>query len=333
MTPMIYRHLGNSGLKVSVLSIGGWLTFGGHTEKETALECLKAAYDNGINFFDNAEEYSDGNSELLYGEAFRRFGWDRTTFVVSTKIFWGGKGVNQRGLSRKHIVEGTNASLKRLGLDYVDLIYAHRPDDCTPMEEVVRAFNWVISQGKAFYWGTSEWSAEEIADAHRVAEKLGLIGPLMEQPEYNMFKRHRVEVEYQNLYQKYGLGLTVYSPLACGVLTGKYNDLILPQGSRLTLDDEVKEERWLSQEGQANILKARKLQEIALRLGVQVSHLALAWCISNANVSTAIFGASKVSQVHDNLKALEALPLLTAEVVAEIEDVLGNKPKSLTSFR
>ena len=203
---MQYRLLGNSGLKVSVLSLGSWITFGGQSEEETATECMKAAYDAGINFFDNAEVYCHGKSELVMGAALKKFNWPRSTLVISTKIYWGGSSVNEIGLSRKHIIEGMNASLLRLGLDYVDLVYAHRPDNHTPMEETVRAFNWLIENGKAFYWGTSEWSAEQLSDAYRVAEKLNLIGPVMEQPEYNMFHRDRFEREYAPLYKKHKLG-------------------------------------------------------------------------------------------------------------------------------
>ncbi|KAI9208320.1 NADP-dependent oxidoreductase domain-containing protein [Polychytrium aggregatum] len=321
---MEYRHLGNSGLKVSVLSLGGWLTYGGSVQEEAALECMRVAYENGVNFFDNAEAYASGKSEELFGKAFQKFGWDRSTYIVSTKIFWGGEGVNQRGLSRKHIIEGTNAALKRLGLDYVDLIFAHRPDTSTPMEEVVRAFNWVIDQGKAFYWGTSEWSAEQITDAHRIAEKLGLIGPLMEQPQYHMFHRERFEVEYAPLYQKYGLGTTIWSPLASGILTGKYSKGV-PEDSRLNLQTEMgkylRNEYLESEKGRQNIQKAISLEPIAKKIGASLSQLAIAWCIKNSNVSTVIMGASKF------------VPLLTDEIIAEIEAVLDNKPKPTPNLR
>lgn len=251
---MEYRFLGNSGLKVSVLSLGGWLTYGGSTDFSTTAECMKVAYDNGINFFDTAEVYAGGESEKAMGLAIKKYGWRRSSFVISTKLYWSGgaagttnaisiTGVNDRGLSRKHVIEGMKGSLERLQLEYVDLIYAHRPDNFTPMEEIVRAFNWLIEQGYAFYWGTSEWSAEQITDAFRVAEKLNLIPPLMEQPQYNMLERTRFEKEYAPLYKKYKYGTTIWSPLAsgmlyhfntAGILTGKYNKEI-PSESRLAI--------------------------------------------------------------------------------------------------
>ncbi|KAJ3096935.1 hypothetical protein HDU96_000593 [Phlyctochytrium bullatum] len=326
---MEYRFLGRSGLKVSVLSIGGWVTYGNQVDDENAMECLRAAYDAGMNFFDNAEVYAEGKSEIVMGKAIKKYGWKRSSYVISTKIYWGGSGVNEKGLSRKHIIEGTKAALERLQLDYVDLIFAHRPDSLTPMEEVVRAFNWVIEKGWAFYWGTSEWSAEQIADAHRVAEKLGLIGPLMEQPQYNMFHRERFEVEYKPLYDKFGLGTTIWSPLASGVLTGKYNDQI-PEGSRLSMTSNAIMMRIRagleSEEGKAKILKVKALTPIAEKLGCTLAQLALAWCVKNPNVSTVITGATKVSQVEENVKALEVVPKLTEEVMKEIEEVLKNKP-------
>ncbi|KAJ3037978.1 hypothetical protein HDV00_001181 [Rhizophlyctis rosea] len=330
MTQMEYRFLGRSGLKVSVLSLGGWITYGGTVGNEKAFECLKAAYDAGINFFDNAEGYAAGESEKVFGEAIKHFGWKRSDLVISTKIYWGGPGVNDRGLSRKHIIEGTNASLQRLQMDYVDLIFAHRPDEYTPMEEVVRAFNHIIDTGKAFYWGTSEWSAEQIQDAHRIAEKLNLIGPLMEQVEYNMIKRERFEKEYDQLYKKHGLGTTIFSPLAGGFLTGKYNNG-LPEDSRVALAKGDENLKWLvdlfnGEEGKRRIEKSRALAPIAERLGATQAQLALAWTLKNPNVSSVITGASKVEQLTANLKALEIQHKLTPEIMEEIEKILDNKP-------
>ncbi|KAH6577649.1 hypothetical protein BASA62_000771 [Batrachochytrium salamandrivorans] len=326
---MTYRFLGNSGLKVSVLSLGGWVTQGSQVGNEIAFECMKTAYDAGINFFDTAEVYAAGESEKVMGEAIKKYGWSRSSLVISTKIYWGGEGPNDKGLSRKHIIEGTNASLARLQLEYVDLIYAHRPDELTPMEEIVRAFNFVIEQGKAFYWGTSEWSAEQLTDAYRVAERLNLIPPLMEQPQYNMFHRDRVEVEYAPLYKKHGLGTTIWSPLASGVLTGKYLDGV-PEDSRLALQNNfimVKLRKELqTEQGLAKHDKVKKLKVLAESHGVTLAQLALAWCIKNPNVSSVITGASRVSQVLENLKALEIVSKLTPEVMAEIEKILENTP-------
>ncbi|KAI9325118.1 NADP-dependent oxidoreductase domain-containing protein [Zopfochytrium polystomum] len=327
---MEYRHLGRSGLKVSVLSLGGWITYGGQVGDDAAEACLKVAYENGINFFDNAEVYASGKSEISMGKAIKKFGWPRSSYVISTKIYWGGPTVNERGLSRKHIIEGTKAAIDRLQLDYVDLVFAHRPDDTTPMEEIVRAFNWVIEKGWAFYWGTSEWTAEQLTDAHRIADRLGLIGPLMEQPQYNMFHRERFEKEYANLYEKQGLGTTIWSPLASGVLTGKYNDSI-PADSRLAYDGDavvkMLRDRLQTEDGVSRIQKVRALEPIAKKLDCSLAQLAIAWCVKNPNVSTVITGASRPSQVEENIKALDVVPKLTAEVMEEIEAILQNKPK------
>lgn len=337
---MEYRFLGRSGLKVSVISLGGWLTYGGSTEDETASECMKAAYDAGVNFFDSAESYAAGGSEITMGKAIRKYGWNRGDLVISTKIYWGaksnsapGRGQNSIGLSRKHIIEGMNASLKRLGLDYVDLIYAHRPDKFTPMEETVRAFNHLIDQGKAFYWGTSEWSAEEIQDAWRVADKLGMSGPLMEQPEYNLLFRDRVEKEYAPLYEKHGLGLTTFSALKGGFLTGKYDELAVPEGSRLHSSEKdpyistvVTKFQKKDPEILRNVEVSRGIKPIAEKLGCTRGQLALAWVIKNPNVSSAITGASRVEQVAENMKALQVVKLLTPEIMDEIDRVAGNKP-------
>lgn len=330
---MEYRYLGSSGLKVSALSFGAWVTFGNQMGVDDALACLKEAYDAGVNFFDNAEVYADGKAEEIMGQAFKKAGWKRTDLVVSTKLFWGGKGPNDRGLSRKHIVEGTDAALKRLQLDYVDLLYCHRPDVHTPIEETVRAMTHVINQGKAFYWGTSEWSAVQIQDAHMIARREKLIPPTMEQPQYNMFHRDRFEKEYAPLYRDYGLGTTIWSPLASGLLTGKYNDGI-PAGSRMDLPGY----EWLrklveSPEGQARLEKVKQLAGLAKELGISTAALALAWCLKNPHVSTVITGASKAEQVAENMKALDQVEKLTDDVMAKIEEILKNKPEPDQDFR
>jgi voltage-dependent potassium channel beta subunit len=330
---MEYRYLGRSGLQISALSFGSWVTFSDQLDMDKALDCMRKAFDAGVNFFDNAEVYADGKAETIMGEAIRKAGWKRSDLVLSTKIFWGGPGLNQRGLSRKHIVEGIDASLKRLGTDYVDLIFCHRPDLHTPVEETVRAMNHVIDQGKAFYWGTSEWSADRIRAAWAVARCEHLIPPLMEQPEYNMFKRERVEVEYAKLYEEIGLGTTIWSPLSSGILTGKYNDGI-PTGSRATLPNY----QWLlphfeSEEGRQRISTARALQPVADDLGCTLAQLALAWCLKNPHVSTVITGASQPQQVAENMAALDVVQFLDNEMMGRIETILGNRPAPDTDWR
>ncbi len=330
---MEYRLLGRSGLRVSALSLGAWVTYGGQVGEETALECMTAAYEAGVNFFDNAEAYASGNAEIVMGNVIKKTGWRRSDLVISTKIFWGGDGPNDTGLSRKHLMEGVNASLKRLQMDYVDLIFCHRPDPYTPIEETVWTMNLIIQQGKAFYWGTSEWSAQEITEAYGIARREHLIPPLMEQPEYNMFHRERVEKEYARLYREFGLGTTVWSPLASGLLTGKYNQGI-PQGTRVSL----KGYEWLrsyfeSEEARQQIEKVKRLTLIANELGCSMAQLALAWCLKNPNVSTVITGASRKEQVNENMKALEVVPLLTDEVMEQIEEILQNRPAPESDYR
>jgi voltage-dependent potassium channel beta subunit len=330
---MEYRYLGRSGLQVSALSLGGWVTWGQQIGDDLTYECMKAAYDAGVNFFDTAEVYADGRSETAMGHAVRQAGWKRSDLVVSTKIFWGGKGVNDKGLSRKHIVEGLDASLARLQMDYVDLLFCHRPDIHTPIEETVRAMNHVIGQGKAFYWGTSEWSAQELMEAHMIAHREHLIAPLMEQPQYNMFERARFEKEYARLYDLLGLGTTIWSPLASGLLTGKYNDG-LPEGTRVTMPGfEWLRATFEKPETQANIAKVKQLVPIATGLGCTLAQLALAWCLKNSNVSTVITGASRASQVTENMQAIDVLSKLTGDVMAAIEAVLQNKPAAAEDFR
>ncbi|WP_456408036.1 potassium channel beta subunit family protein [Caldithrix abyssi] len=330
---MEYRFLGKSGLKVSALSFGAWVTFGEQVDEKIAYQCMKEAYDAGVNFFDNAEVYAQGQAEIMMGNILKKTGWKRSDLVLSTKIFWGGSGPNDCGLSRKHIFEGTNAALKRLQVDYVDLIFCHRPDLYTPIEETVWAMNLIIQQGKALYWGTSEWSAEQIRHAHEFALREHLIPPTMEQPEYNMFNREKVEKEFLNLYRDIGLGTTTWSPLASGILTGKYNNGI-PEGSRLSL----KGYQWLrsrleSEEGRKKLEKTRQLTRIADELGVTMAQMAIAWCLKNPDVSTVITGASNPSQVRQNMEALKALALLSDEVMEKIESILQNKPRPPMDLR
>ena len=330
---MEYRYLGRSGLQVSALSLGGWVTWGNQIDTDVTYDCMVAAYEAGVNFFDTAEVYAGGKSEIAMGNAIKRAGWKRSDLVLSTKIFWGGEGVNDKGLSRKHIVEGLDASLKRLQLDYVDLVFCHRPDFHTPIEETVRAMTHVINQGKAFYWGTSEWSAQEIMEAHTIARHVHLIPPLMEQPEYNMFARERFEREYARLYGLVGLGTTVFSPLASGLLTGKYNNG-MPDGTRATLPGyEWLREEFEKPETAVKIEKVKQLAPLAAELGGTLAQMALAWCLKNPNVSTVITGASRASQVAENMRALELLPKLTDEVMGRIESILQNKPQSAEDFR
>jgi len=300
---------------------------------------MTTAWDNGINFFDTAEGYAEGNSEVEMGRVLHEMGWQRSDYIISTKIFFGTgrKELNSRGLSRKHLVEGLNYSLKRLGLEYVDVVFAHRPDTTVPMEETVRAFDHLVNTGKAFYWGTSEWTAHQIQEAHTIADKLNLIGPTCEQPQYSMLHREKFEVEYKPLFEGHkGLGTTIWSPLASGFLTGKYNSGEVPRDSRYATNSEFFKdtvEKLKSPETQAKIEKIRKLTEIAEKeLGCTMTHLALAWCIKNENVSTCILGASKPEQVADNCKALKVLPKLTPEIMQKIEDVLGNKPDQPAQF-
>lgn len=327
---MKYRHLGRSGLKVSALSYGSWVTFGDQIDTDLAAECMEVAYDHGVNFFDNAEAYAGGQSETMMGEIIREKGWDRTDLVVSTKIFWGGDGPNDQGLSRKHVLEGTRAALDRLQMEYVDLVYCHRPDVETPVEETVRAMSYLIDQGYAFYWGTSEWSAQQIRKAYEVARREHLVPPTMEQPQYNMFHRDRVEREYSILYDDIGLGTTIWSPLASGLLTGKYNDGI-PEDSRLAtegyewLQDHVMVEEQLQ--------KVQELSDVADDVGCTTAQLALAWCLTNPNVSSVITGASKPSQVEENMKAIDVVDQLDDSILDRIESILDNKPAPLPNHR
>lgn len=327
---MEFRRLGPAGLKVSVLSLGGWLTYGGTQKGSIVKDCMQAAWDNGINFYDTAETYASGECELEMGQALKELAWPRDEFVLSTKIFFGTrrKEPNTRGLSKKHIIEGLKSSLARLQTPYVDIVFAHRHDPDVPMKEIVEAFTQTIHMNLAYYWGTSEWSAEQIQEATQIAEKYNLIAPIAEQPQYNAFHRERFEKEYAPLYKDYSYGSTIWSPLASGLLTGKYNDGI-PEGSRFANNTDMmksKIDALKTEEGQKDIQKVRELSKIAEKLGGTTTQLALAWAAKNPNVSTVILGATKPQQVHDNCGALKILPKLTPEIMEEIEKILGNKP-------
>jgi voltage-dependent potassium channel beta subunit len=318
---MEYRRLGQSGLKVSVLSFGAWVACANKdqiAQAAEAAECLSAAKDAGVNFFDNAEGYASGASESVMGEAFRQLGWKRHEYVVSTKLFWGLHDVpNMKNtLNRKYLSQAIDGSLERFGLDFVDLVFCHRPDANTPIEETVWAMSDMISQGKALYWGTSEWSADEIRAAWNIADKHHLHKPVMEQPQYNLFWRDRVENEYKRLYEDIGLGTTIWSPLASGLLTGKYLNGV-PEGSRATLPGYEWLRSALTDEKRNG--KVAELKVIADELGITLSQLSLAWCAKNPNVSTVITGASNADQVRENMTALDAMPLLTKEIMDRID--------------
>ena len=323
---MEYRRLGKSGLQVSALSFGSWLTFGKQIGDNTAENLMAAAYDNGVNFFDNAEIYARGQSEIVMGEILKKMDWRRDSYVVSSKAFFGLGGEltpTQKGLNRKHLIEACHAALERLQVDYLDLFFCHRPDKETPIEETVWTMHNLIQQGKVLYWGTSEWSAQEIMEAHMVAQRYNLIGPVMEQPQYNMLVRDKVEVEFSQIYKTVGLGTTIWSPLASGILTGKYNDGF-PDDTRLGIEGmEWLKDRTLREE---NLQKVRKMTAFAKEIGISMANLAIAWCLKNPNVSTVILGASKLSQLEENLKSLDALPKLTDEVLTKMEEILDNTP-------
>ncbi len=325
---MEYRRLGKSGLQVSEMSFGSWITFGTQIGKDLAKELMVKAYDAGVNFFDNAEVYAEGKSETLMGEILNDLQWSRDSYLVSSKAYFGIRGLkhskpSQRGNTRKHLTEACHQALERLQVDYLDLYYCHRPDKQTPIEETVWAMHNLIQQGKVLYWGTSEWSAQEIIEAHMVARQYNLIPPTMEQPQYNMLVRDKVEVEYSQIYKTVGLGTTIWSPLASGILTGKYNNGV-PEDARLNLD----ELSWLAEKNlqEEYFAKVRKLTDLASDLGISMPVLAIAWVLKNPDVSTAILGASKVYQLEENLKAGEAKKLLNDEVMQRIEDIMQNRP-------
>ena len=319
---MEYRHLGKAGIQVSELSFGSWVTFHTQADVDAAVEMMAAAYDYGVNFFDNAESYAGGKSEWVMGEALKKLGWRRSSYLVSSKFYWGlNDKVNEKyTLNRKYLIEGINGSLKRFGLDYVDIIYCHRPDKNTPIEETVWAMHNIIEWGKALYWGTSEWSAAEIVSAIQIAERHHLHKPVTEQPVYNLFERHRFSSEYERVYKEYGYGTTIWSPLASGLLTGKYNKGI-PEGSRGSLKGYDWLHDMLTDKEKLEMVKA--LEPIANELGCTLSQLSLAWCLKNPYVSTVITGASRLAQVHENMKAAEVAPKLTPEVLERIDAIFG----------
>ena len=329
---MEYRRLGKSGLQVSEFSFGSWVTFGKQVDGSDAVDLMAHAYDNGINFFDNAEGYESGNSEVVMGEALKKLGWSRDSFVVSSKVFWGGSKPTQRGLSNKHVTDAAHAALKRLQVDYLDLYFCHRPDIDTPIEETVRAMHNLVTQGKVLYWGTSEWSAQQLTEAYAVARQYGLTPPTMEQPQYNIFERQKIESDYLPLYDLIGLGTTIWSPLASGILTGKYNKGT-PNDSRLNLPGyEWLKEKWSSETGRAQLAQVVDLTALADEIGISMTHLALNWCLANRHVSTVILGASRLGQLKDNLAALEHKGKVTAEVMARIDEIVGNRPAGPQRF-
>jgi voltage-dependent potassium channel beta subunit len=329
---MEYRRLGKSGLKVSELSFGSWVTFGKQVDGGDAKSMMAAAYDAGINFFDNAEGYEAGKSEEVMGEALAALKWRRDSYAVSSKVFWGGEKPTQRGLSAKHVTDACHAALRRLRVDYLDLYFCHRPDVDTPVEETVRAMHNLILQGKVIYWGTSEWSAQAITEAHAVARAWHLTPPTMEQPQYNLFERRKVEADYAPIYETYGLGTTIWSPLASGLLTGKYNDGI-PADSRMNLPGyEWLLKEFQSDEGQARLVKVKALAGLAADAGLPLHHMALLWCLANPHVSTVILGASRLSQLTDNLAALDHRSRMTPDLLAAIEGVMQNKPEAPRRF-
>jgi voltage-dependent potassium channel beta subunit len=324
---MEYRRLGSSGLKVSALSLGAWVTYGSQVGEDAAWECMTAAFEAGVNFFDNAEAYASGRAEVIMGNVIRRAGWKRSDLVISTKLFWGGKGPNDRGLSRKRIVEGIDASLRRLQLDYVDLLFCHRPDPETPIEETVRAMNHVIDRGRALYWGTSEWSAADIREAARIARAEHLIGPQMEQPQYHMLHRARVEEEYAPLCDELGLGLTIWSPLASGLLTGKYDEGMVP-GTRASHPGmEWLRESLVGESARPRVEAVKRLKPIADSLGCTRAQLSIAWCLKNPRVSSVVTGATRAGQVRENMGAIDVAGKLSDSVMREIEAALASAPK------
>jgi voltage-dependent potassium channel beta subunit len=324
---MEYRRLGKSGLQVSLLSLGSWVTFGNQIEDKTAENLMKIAYDAGINFFDNAETYANGKSELVMGKILKKMQWERSSYLVSSKVFWGGTLPNQFGLSRKHVIEACNAALKRLQVDYLDLYFCHRPDKNTPIEETVRAMSHLVDVGKIMYWGTSEWSAQQITEAYGIARQYNLVPPTMEQPQYNMFHRERFEIEYHRLYPEFGLGTTIWSPLASGLLTGKYNGK-LKEKTRIDLSGmEWLKEKTIGDSAKSKLEKVDKLINLSKKLDISLPQLALNWCMHQSNVSTIILGASKESQLKENLKSIVTFTKYNLDLNQNIEKILNNKPE------
>lgn len=323
---MIYNNLGHSGLKISQLSLGTWLTVGDRLTDNESEKLITLAYDSGINFFDSAESYNKGQSELALGRLLKKLKWERSSYLVSSKVYFGDGGTrpNQTGLNRKHIFECCHAAMKRMQVDYLDLYFCHRPDKSTPIEETVWAMNHLIQQGKVLYWGTSEWSAQEIMEAHMIARERNLIGPTMEQPQYSMFEREKVENEYSQIYKTVGLGTTIWSPLSSGVLTDKYLKKF-PEDTRLSFEglDWLKERSWSLEK----VDKARKLNKLAKKMGTSLPMLSIAWCAKNPDVSTVILGASSSQQLEENLDSINWIEAITPEIEEKIEGILQNKPK------
>lgn len=326
---MEYKNLGKTGLKVSRLSLGSWLTFGKLIDDKVSEKLMHYAYDNGVNFFDNAEIYARGKSEKVMGKILNKSGWSRDSFIVSSKVFFGtgGQGPTQKGLNRKHVFEACHQAIKRLQVEYLDLYLCHRPDKSTPIEETVWAMHQLIMQGKILYWGTSEWSAQEIMEAHLFAKQNHLIGPIVEQPEYNMFARQKVEVEFAQIYKSVGLGTTIWSPLASGVLTDKYLKKF-PKGTRLGVEGL----EWLKEKNvtEEKLSKVSALHALSNELGMSLPIMSLAWCLKNDNVSTVILGASKMSQLKENMKSIDVLDQIDASVMERIEKILENRPEHPT---
>ena len=324
---MEYRYMGKTGLQLSVLSFGSWVSFHKQIDDGVADELMGIAYDNGINFFDNAEVYALGESEKMMGRVLKKKNWDRTSYTVSSKTFWGWRGKenkpNQTGLSRKHLMEACHEALLRLQLDYLDMYFCHRPDKNVPVAEVVWTMHHLIQQGKILYWGTSEWSGVEIMEAHRVANQYGLIGPSMEQPQYNLFERNKIENEFLQIFKTVGMGTTIWSPLASGLLSGKYNNGI-PEDSRFAITGfDWLTDRWMKEN---TLEKVKRLSSLAQSMGISMAQLSIAWCIKNPNVTTAILGASRKEQLLENLKSLEAVEKLTADVMKQIDEIAETKP-------
>ncbi|XP_039356014.1 voltage-gated potassium channel subunit beta-3 [Mauremys reevesii] len=333
-TGMKYRNLGKSGLRVSCLGLGTWVTFGSQISDETAENVMTIAYENGVNLFDTAEVYASGKAEKTLGNILRSKGWRRSSYVVTTKIYWGGQAETERGLSRKHIIEGLRGSLERLQLDYVDIVFANRMDANSPMEEIVRAMSYVINQGMAMYWGTSRWSAMEIMEAYSVARQFNLVPPVCEQAEYHMFQRDKVESQLPELYHKIGgCGAVTWSPLACGLITGKYEERV-PENCRAAIKGYPwRKEKLQSEDGRKQQAKIKELQPIAERLGCTVAQLAIAWCLRSEGVSSVLLGVSSTDQLIENLGAIQVLAQLTPPVIQEIDALLGNKPNTKKESR
>ncbi|XP_049318683.1 voltage-gated potassium channel subunit beta-1-like isoform X2 [Astyanax mexicanus] len=332
-TGMRYRNLGKSGLRVSCLGLGTWVTFGGQITDEVAEQMMTLAYENGINLFDTAEVYAAGKAEMVLGSIIKKKGWRRSSLVITTKIYWGGKAETERGLSRKHIIEGLKSSLERLQLEYVDVVFANRPDPNTPMEETVRAMTHVINQGMAMYWGTSRWSPMEIMEAYSVARQFNLIPPICEQAEYHMFQREKVEVQLPELFHKIGVGAMTWSPLACGIISGKYDSGVPPYSRASLKGYQWMKDKILSEEGRRQQAKLKELQAIAERLGCTLPQLAIAWCLRNEGVSSVLLGASNTDQLMENIGAIQVVPKLSSSITHEVDSILGNKPYSKKDYR